>query len=66
MEGRSAVDSVKKSFVELPENVKALWAVWVPAQLLNFSVVPAHLRIPFGELGSSGAGREPRDARGTR
>ena len=23
--------------------------VWVPAQLVNFSVVPMHLRIPFGE-----------------
>lgn len=29
------------------ENLKALWAVWVPSQLINFSVVPLHLRVPF-------------------
>mmetsp|Transcript_20462 Transcript_20462/g.60898 ORF Transcript_20462/g.60898 Transcript_20462/m.60898 type:complete len:128 (-) Transcript_20462:1062-1445(-) len=50
MEGRDPIESIKKSFVDLPENVKACWAVWVPAQLINFSVVPHHLRIPFVAL----------------
>ncbi|KAG1676049.1 hypothetical protein FOA52_014914 [Chlamydomonas sp. UWO 241] len=50
IEGRHPIDSIKRSFVDLPENVKACWAVWVPAQLVNFSVVPHHLRIPFVAL----------------
>lgn len=48
MEGRAVVDSLTNAFYDMPENVKALWALWVPAQLINFSVVPLHLRIPFG------------------
>eukprot|EP01023_Acetabularia_acetabulum_P009722 TRINITY_DN1439_c0_g2_i2.p1 TRINITY_DN1439_c0_g2~~TRINITY_DN1439_c0_g2_i2.p1 ORF type:complete len:220 (-),score=22.25 TRINITY_DN1439_c0_g2_i2:249-908(-) len=35
---------------ELWENCKALWSVWVPAQLLNFAVVPFYLRIPYVAL----------------
>ena len=23
------------------------WKLWVPAQLINFSVVPVHMRVPF-------------------
>ena len=26
---------------------KALWSIWVPAQLFNFTFTPRHLRIPF-------------------
>ena len=33
---------------ELWDNCKALWTIWVPAQLVNFAFVPRHLRIPFG------------------
>ena len=29
---------------------KALWTIWVPAQLLNFAFVPRYLRVPFGTL----------------
>ena len=25
----------------------ASWSIWIPAQTLNFSLVPLHLRIPF-------------------
>jgi len=30
-----------------PETMLALWAVWVPAQVINFGVVPKHLTIPW-------------------
>jgi hypothetical protein len=32
---------------EIGDSCKALWAVWVPAQIINFTFVPTHLRIPF-------------------
>jgi len=35
---------------ELWENCKALWTIWVPAQMVNFTLVPRHLRIPYGAL----------------
>mmetsp|Transcript_7269 Transcript_7269/g.15867 ORF Transcript_7269/g.15867 Transcript_7269/m.15867 type:complete len:238 (+) Transcript_7269:230-943(+) len=47
MEGRDPRYSLEKCKNEMWENLKALWAVWVPAQLVNFSVVPLHLRVPF-------------------
>ena len=33
--------------------LQALWAVWVPSQLVNFAFVPRHLRIPWGTLQST-------------
>lgn len=42
---------------ELWDNCKALWKIWVPAQLVNFAVVPGHLRIPFGEQRVTPCGR---------
>lgn len=47
VEGRSPSGIYEKYRAELWENCKALWTIWVPAQLVNFSVVPRHLRIPF-------------------
>jgi hypothetical protein len=32
---------------EIFQSCKALWCVWVPAQIINFTFVPRHLRIPF-------------------
>lgn len=32
---------------EIWDTVRALWCVWVPAQVINFSVVPMHFRIPY-------------------
>mgnify|MGYP002852249019 FL=1 len=29
------------------DTVSALWCVWVPAQLINFAVIPKHLTIPW-------------------
>lgn len=49
VEGRSPQAIYEKYRTELWDNCKALWTIWVPAQLVNFSVVPRHLRIPFGE-----------------
>jgi protein Mpv17 len=49
VEGSSPAAVFERYRTELWENCKALWTIWVPAQLVNFSVVPRHLRIPFGE-----------------
>lgn len=32
---------------EIWDSLKALWSVWVPAQLVNFAFVPRHLRVPY-------------------
>ena len=32
---------------EILQSCQALWSVWVPAQIINFTFVPRHLRIPF-------------------
>jgi hypothetical protein len=53
VEGRSPQAIYEKYRTELWDNCKALWTIWVPAQLVNFSVVPRHLRIPFGEESSA-------------
>ena len=36
---------------------KALWAIWVPAQIINFAFVPRYLRVPFGALPRRRLGR---------
>ena len=41
---RSAADKYKR---EIKDSCKALWKIWVPAQLVNFAFVPRHLRIPY-------------------
>lgn len=37
----------EKYKTELWDSVKALWSIWVPAQLVNFAFVPRYLRIPY-------------------
>eukprot|EP01083_Nonionella_stella_P240856 841581_1 len=33
--------------VNMKDDVFALWKVWVPANILTFTVVPMHLRVPW-------------------
>lgn len=47
VEGRPIAETYDKYRADLWENCKALWMIWVPAQMVNFTVVPLHLRIPF-------------------
>lgn len=47
VEGRALEDTVAKYRTELWDNLKACWMIWVPAQFVNFTLVPLHLRIPF-------------------
>jgi hypothetical protein len=60
VEGRPLASTYDAYRAELWDNCKALWKIWVPAQLLNFAVVPRHLRIPYGEAAALGGGRRPR------
>jgi hypothetical protein len=55
VEGRPLEQSFADYKEHLWDNCKALWLIWVPAQLVNFSVVPLHLRIPFGEQRALGS-----------
>ncbi|KAG2452896.1 hypothetical protein HYH02_002240 [Chlamydomonas schloesseri] len=47
VEGRPLEESFADYKEHLWDNCKALWMIWVPAQMVNFTVVPLHLRIPF-------------------
>jgi hypothetical protein len=47
IEGSTVSSSLSKCSNDMFENLKALWMIWVPAQLFNFSFVPVHLRVPF-------------------
>lgn len=47
VEGNPLSDAFHKYRSELVDNVKALWTIWIPAQLFNFAFVPRHLRIPY-------------------
>jgi hypothetical protein len=33
---------------EIWDSCKALWTLWVPAQVINFAFVPRYMRVPFG------------------
>lgn len=47
VEDRPPLESMKLYQKDMWENLKALWTIWVPAQLVNFAFVPLHLRIPY-------------------
>ncbi|PNW87251.1 hypothetical protein CHLRE_02g115150v5 [Chlamydomonas reinhardtii] len=47
VEGKPLEESFADYKEHLWDNCKALWMIWVPAQMVNFTVVPLHLRIPF-------------------
>ncbi|GBG00328.1 hypothetical protein Rsub_13098 [Raphidocelis subcapitata] len=47
VEGRPLASTWGKYKADLWDNCKALWTIWVPAQLVNFAFVPRHLRIPY-------------------
>ena len=50
MEGNALEKSVRRSREVIWPCIKMNWAVWPAVQLVTFSVVPAHLRIPFVSL----------------
>lgn len=47
--GQSLESGIQKYCNDVKQNglLKQYWTVWFPAQLFNFSLVPAHLRIAF-------------------
>jgi hypothetical protein len=44
--GQPLSTAVHKYKTEIWDSLKALWGVWIPAQLVNFAFVPRHMRIP--------------------
>lgn len=47
VQGKPLSAAVDKYRSDVWESCKALWSVWVPAQLVNFAFVPRHMRIPM-------------------
>ncbi len=56
IQGKPLSAAVEKYRAEIWDSCKALWSVWVPAQLVNFAFVPRHMRIPFGTCGQNRRG----------
>ena len=54
VERRSLLASLRSCRAVWFSDVKACWAVWVPAGLINFSCMPLSLRVPFTALVSFG------------
>lgn len=46
-EGKSPAEGLAAYSANCTEDWKALWSVWIPAQMVNFAFVPRHLRIPY-------------------
>jgi len=53
-ERRSVLASLRSCGEVWLSDVKACWAVWIPAGLVNFSCMPISLRVPFAALVSFG------------
>jgi hypothetical protein len=47
IDGQPLVNGIHRYRKNLYEDVPAIWAVWVPAQLINFSFSPPWFRVPF-------------------
>ena len=52
--GGNVVDGLKKYQKNAWEDVTAIWAVWVPAQFINFAFSPLWFRVPFVACVSAG------------
>lgn len=46
-EGHNPSEAVARTAETLPHSLPASWAFWMPAHLITFGVVPAHLRVAF-------------------
>ena len=51
--GESISVALRKWRTNFWEDVETCWAIWIPAQLINFGLVPLHFRIPFVALVST-------------
>ena len=47
VEGGVLSDGIKKYKMNFKEDLLAIWAVWVPAQFINFAFSPMWFRVPF-------------------
>jgi glycine cleavage system regulatory protein len=45
--GNSASDGIKKYSKNYKEDLAALWKLWVPSTIINFTFMPMQLRIPW-------------------
>jgi protein Mpv17 len=47
VDGSSLNESAKKYTRNFTQDMISMWQLWFPAQMVNFSCVPVHLRMPF-------------------
>lgn len=48
IDGRTPESAFRRCEERYREVLLSSWAIWIPTQLLNFTFVPLHLRVPFG------------------
>lgn len=54
IEGGRPMDGLRKCWANWFEDCKVCWSIWVPAFLVNFSVCPTWMRVPFVAVVSFG------------
>jgi protein Mpv17 len=47
IDNKNASCSMKDYKANFKHDMLSMWQVWIPAQLVNFSLVPLHLRMPY-------------------
>ena len=47
IEKESIDTSIQNMKMNLYDDIKAMWSLWIPAQFCNFVLLPLHLRMPF-------------------
>jgi len=50
LEGKAMPDAIKKLQVGLKEALVTNWILWIPAQVVNFSVVPQKFQVLFSNF----------------
>ena len=54
LEATSASAALRRYVAEARTQLLATWAYWVPLHLVNFGLVPPHLRVGFVSLAATG------------
>jgi protein Mpv17 len=47
IDGTPMTETVTKYKSNITEDMISMWKLWLPAQMVNFSCVPIHMRMPF-------------------
>jgi protein Mpv17 len=47
LEGKTFKETLSTYKTNIHQDMLAMWKIWIPAQMANFTFVPLHMRMPF-------------------